>query len=114
MCWNGSIFAMTLIVLFIPVTISQAEQPSRAQPAAEIVLPEQLDVGIDSIPAPSSANSEQVVQDWLASRPQSAGTVDPPKYLTSLCVILTSVWLMVMVGCFGWWRCNVQRNNQDT
>jgi len=113
MYWNRAILAVMLLVV-IPVTISQAEQRDPVEPATEIVFPEEYGAVAETIPAPTSADSEQILQDWLASQQSSTTTADPPRYLASLGVMLVSVWLMVLVGCFGWWRRNVQRDNQDT
>lgn len=113
MYWNRA-FAVMLLVIVVPATISQGNEDNLTDPVTEIVLPEELDIGAESIPAPSSADSEQIVTDWLASRPLPTASADPPKYITSLCAILISVWLMILVGCLGWWRRNVQQNNQDT
>ena len=112
MYWNRSILAAMLLVV-APVTISQAEQRNPVEPTNEIASSEEYDAVAGTIPAPTSADSEKIVQDWLASQQSSTTTADPPRYLASVGVMLVSVWLMVLIGCFGWWRRNVQRNNQD-
>lgn len=114
MCWNISTFTVMLLLIVVPGTISQAEQRDSVEPATEIVFPEEFDAAAETIPAPASADSEQIIQDWLASQQSSTTTADPPKYLASAGVILVSLWLMVLIGCFGWWRRNVQRNNQSS